>query len=216
MTGEAGEGEVKASAVLIAALLFAPFAAHPALAGPGVCKGRASDESGQFVRVSLHVEPSGAIRAREAVWEMRSPGGGAIDGLALEIGYVSGTAGAIGPPTSVSLDFTAIRTRRDLAGAHGTLELSPGQKWSGVLQGFLGLGTVQLGVKTPWGGRVHPELVDTIESAPRATAILYARDDSVIASLVLNPSDHDVRDRLFRQALAEAEPLAAAPAPCTN
>lgn len=196
-------------------VLFMLAGAAPALAGPGSCLGVASDAArGQSVLVRLRVGEGGQIENREAEWRLAAPGRDSPQGLSLKLAYVAQLPDGLGPVTSVTLTYLDLRNAGALTRAVGSLEFASGARWTAPFQGMLGLGQSQLSVKTPWGGRVSPELSESIEAAASVTVAIKGRDGKVIESLVLNPSDLTFRDELYLKARAAAEQRAQAAQPC--
>jgi len=197
------------------ATLFILAGAAPALAGPGTCLAVASDEAlGHSVLVRLRVGETGTIENREAEWILAAPGADLTRGLSLNLGYVTQVTEGLGPVTSVSLNYFSMDNPGFLTRTTGSLEYASGSRWVAPFRGFMGLGVSQLSVKTPWGGRVNPELTESIASVSQVTVAISGQNGAVLDSLVLDPSDLTSRDRLLSQARTEAERLAAAPQPC--
>lgn len=198
-----------------AAAMVAAFGAMPAMAGPGTCLAVASDAAkGHSVLVRLHVGADGQIGSREAEWELKAPGPNMLEGLSLKIAYVEQVPAGMGPVTSVTLNFLAMNHPGLLRGASGTLTNAAGKRWTARFGGMFGLGKAQLSVKTPWGGRVSPELTERIETMAPVTVAMTGPDGKVLATAQLDPTDLVSRDRLFEEARAKAEALAAAKARC--
>lgn len=201
---------------LSVATLFILAGAAPALAGPGICLAVASDEvRGHSVLVRLRVGETGSIENREAEWILAAPGSDRTRGLWLKLGYVTQVTEGLGPVTSVTLNYSSMDNPGFLTRTTGSLEYESGSRWAAPFRGFMGLGSSQLSVKTPWGGRVNPELTESIESASQVTVAISGQNGAVLESLVLDPSDLTSRDRLLSEARAEAEQLAAASPPCS-
>ena len=187
----------------------------PAFAGTGTCLGIVNDKArGHSMLVRLRVGEDGQIENREAEWTLAAPGTTGVGGLSLKIAYVAQVPEGTGPVTSVTLSYFNMRNPGALRKATGSLEDASGRSWTAPFQGFMGLGLSQLSVKTPWGGRVNPELTETIEAASRVTVAIRRENGDVLESLVLVPSDLASRDQLFLAAKAKAEDLAAAEKPC--
>ena len=200
--------------LIVASALAA--SAGPALAGPGSCVGQAADDAaGQSVLVRLRTGEGGRVESREAEWSLSAPGRNAAQGLSLKLGYVEQVPEGMGPVTSVTLSFLSMSDPRALSGATGALETARDRRWSAPFQGFMGMGMAQLSVKTPWGGRLRPELAESIERQSRVAISIRRRDGSVLDSAVVDAFAHAVRDRLFLEAKAAAERRAAAPEPCS-
>ncbi len=196
-----------------AAALFS--LSDPALAGPGSCTGRAADEaSGQRVLVRLKVDAAGAIGGREAEWEFSVPGAPQVDGMSVKLGYVAPAGDALGPVTSVSAFYSGMRSGVSLRGASAVLDTGSGKRWTAPIQSMFSMGLAQLGVKTPWGDKRNPKLVETIDTEAQVTVTLVDKTAKPFATLALRPADHTVRDRLLGTAMAEARQRAAAVAPC--
>lgn len=188
---------------------------QPALAGPGTCIAVAKDAArGHSVLVRLRVAEAGKIENREAEWQLSAPGKASAEGLSLKLGYVAQVPDGPGPVTSVTLTYFSMRNPSALTKATGSLEDSVGKRWTAPFQGLFGLGMAQLSLKTPWGGRVNPELTESVTSAERVTVAIKGQNGSVLESLVLDPSDLASRDRLLTEARSKAEQLASAPQPC--
>lgn len=199
-----------------AAMLVILAGASPAIAGPGTCLAIANDtERGHSVLVRLHVGEAGTIESREAEWILAAPGSDLSRGLSLKLGYVAQVSEGLGPVTSVTLNYSSQNGSGLPARATGSLEYASGRRWTAPFQGFMGLGLAQLSVKTPWGGRLNPELTESIESASRVTVAIRGPNGSALQSVVLDPSDLASRDRLLSEASAEAEQRAAAPQSCS-
>jgi hypothetical protein len=197
------------------AALLVMASSGPALAGSGTCIGVAKDEArGHSLLVRLRVNEAGAIENREAEWQLAAPGKQGAEGLSLKLGFVAQVPEGLGPVTSVTLNYFSMRNPNALKRATGTLEDASGARWSAPFQGMMGLGFSQLSVKTPWGGRVNPELTESIVAANKITVAIKGQGGTILESLILEPSDSTSRDRLFLEAKAKAEQLAAAPKPC--
>lgn len=200
---------------LSVATLFILAGAAPAFAGPGTCRAIASDPArGQSVVVRLRVGEAGRIENREAEWILTASGADFSRGLSLNLGYVTQVTEGLGPVTSVTLNYSSMDNPGVLTRATGSLEYASGSRWAAPFQGFMGLGLSQLSVKTPWGGRVNPELTESIESASQVTVAIRSQNGTILDSLVLYPSDLTSRNRLLSEARTEAEQLASAPEPC--
>lgn len=197
------------------AALFILAGAAPAFAGPGTCLAIANDAArGHSVVVRLRVGEAGTIENREAEWILTAPNGNFSQGLSLKLGYVTQVSEGLGPVTSVTLNYSSMGNPGILTRATGSLEYASGARWTAPFQGMMGIGLSQLSVKTPWGGRVHPELTETIESTNPITVAIKGQNGTVLESLVLDPSDLASRDHLFSEARTRAEQLASAPEPC--
>jgi hypothetical protein len=189
--------------------------AMPVQAGPGRCLGVASDsDSGQRLLVRLTIGPDGTLTSREAEWIFETPGGAVPGGLSLKIAYVAPVADKLGPVTSVTVNHLALGGAGLPQGSTAVLDTGTGKPWTAPFMGMFGASLAQLSVKTPWGGRLNPRLAETIETTSRVTATIMAPKKQTVATLVANPSDHGIRDSLFRAATSKAEELAAAPEPC--
>jgi hypothetical protein len=197
-------------------MLFLLAAGAPAVAGPGRCTGQAADEpSGQRMLVRLTVSENGAVASREAEWSLEAAGKAAAGGLSLQIGYAAPDAEGLGPVTTVTLHHMALRGPGLPAGTIGQLATGKGKPWTASFMGMMGLGFAQLSVKTPWGGRLNPQLAETIETAKAVTVTIFGPKRLAIEGFTVDPSDHSVRDRLFQTARTAAAALAAAPARCS-
>ncbi|MGA0599738.1 hypothetical protein ACO2Q3_03435 [Caulobacter sp. KR2-114] len=210
-------------AILAAAAIAAAAPPPPAAAPHWLCQGKAKGLNGAEVTANWTVDDSKTVLERRLVWTPPQTSQHSLPGYSgnpyLSVLYDTPD----GPPAAVR----AIVIGRDgpgpLAGANVSLALKGGQSWSARVIPLPGpdLSVGGLTLRNAWlanthwsGAAAHLDLLQATPGAHEVTVTLASANGEFLAWITSDLSAGGDRDRLFHDAIAAADALAANPQSC--